>query len=125
AILVTVLGVQFSEIGDRTLPDRRPLHARGQTPGSVRIAPYLRSCGLAAYGSPSSSSSPSSPSNGSLNCTGSLYGPSSHSGLGGSRRGGFSISLPVGQPLADDATHRALSAFFVVDAERRAVAVAE
>src|SRR6266404_1588626 len=115
--------VELCGTGDRTLPGLRPLRSRGRTPESARTAPYPRSSGLAAYGSPSSSSSFSSPSNGSLNCTGSLYGASLASGLGGCGRGFLATSRSVGQPLADDAPHRILDALFIVDAERHPVVV--
>src|SRR6202040_4286177 len=90
---------------------------------SACIAPYPRFRGAAAWGPLYSVSSSSS--NGSLNCSGSLYGPSSHSGLGGSRLGGLDTSRSVGQPLTDNAPDRPLSAFCIVNAERGAVVVSE
>src|SRR6516225_1814021 len=112
---------------DRTLPRHRPPRPCGRIPGSARIAACHRPCGLAASWSPSASSSSSSPpSNGSLNCTGSLYGASSQNGLGGSWfRGGFSTSRSIGQPLADDGADRALSTLYIIDPESDSVAVAE
>src|SRR5580692_2759462 len=117
---------QSPEIAGQTSPDHRPLHVRGRILGSAHTAPCLRSCGSAAW-EPlpySASSSSLSPSNGSLNCTGSLYGASNASGLGGGRFGGrFSTSRSIGQPLADDAPDRAFGALNVIDAERDPVAV--
>jgi hypothetical protein len=98
-----VLGQQSFETGDRTLPGHHPLPLGERIPGNARIAPYPQSCGLGASG-PSSASFSSLPSNGSLNCTGSLYGASNHSGLGGfGLRDGLATSRSVSQPLADDA----------------------
>jgi hypothetical protein len=124
---MALLMVRFPEIYGQTLQDRHPRHDRGRILGSARIVPYLRSCGSAAWKPPYSVSSSSLwPSNGSLNCTGSLYGASSASGLGGwGLGGGFSTSRSVGQPLADDASDRALGARYVINAELCAVAVTE
>src|SRR5439155_2629570 len=65
------------------------------------------------------------PSNGSLNCTGSLYGASIASGLGGCGRGFLATSRSVGQPLADCADDRLLGAGGVIDPELGASVVAE
>src|SRR5205814_6081145 len=113
-----------SEIYGRTLPSLRPLHARGRIPGNARIASCPRFFGLAAYASLSSSSL-SSPSNGSLNCTGSLYGASLASGLGGRTRGFLATSRSVCQPLPDDAPHRRFGALLIIEAKRRASVVSE
>src|SRR5437016_4091526 len=113
------VSIRSCERSDRTLPDHRLLHVCGRIPGSVRIAPYPRSCGLAASAPPSASlSSPPSPSSGSLNCTGSLYGASSQIGLGAfGLGGGLATSRSVSQPLADDAADCTFGTLYVIHAE--------
>ena len=112
-----------SEPCDQTLLGHRPFHARGRMPGSARIALYPRSCGLAVSG-PSSASFSSSPSNRSLNCTGSLYGASSQSGLGGFGIGaGLATSRSISQPLADDAPDCTFGPFYIVHPESDSIAV--
>src|ERR1700731_1315076 len=98
--------------------DHRPLQPRERIPGSAHIALYPRSCGSTASVPSFVSSSSSPPSKGSLSCTGSLYGASSQSGLGGfGVGGGLATSRSISQPLADDAADRALSALYVIRAE--------
>src|SRR5271166_3185996 len=106
----------MSQMSYQTLPSFRSPRARGRTPGSAYIAPDHRP--LRAFGVSSQrfcASSESSSSNGSLNCTGSLYGNES-------RR---STRLPVREPLPCDAEQRPFGARNVIIAGFDPIRVAE
>src|SRR5712672_3153107 len=110
---------------DQALPDSRPRRSFARFRRTARTA-LDRPCGsTAAYAPPPSSVSSRSSSNGSLSCSGSVYGPSSQSGLGASRLGGLATSRSVGQPLADYAHDRLFGAASIINASSDAVAVAE
>src|SRR6266550_5776411 len=122
---MTALLARSYQTRDRALLGFRPRRFCALSRRSVETA-LDRACALtAAYAPPPSSVSSRSSSNGSLSCSGSLYGPPSQSGLGASRLGGLATSRSVGQPLANGAQDRALCAARVINASSNAVAVSE
>ena len=121
----SIVAGQPCETDDRTLRRRHRLQSHARIAGSAHTALDRQSCASGASIQSFSGPSPSSPSNGSLNCTGSLYGASSGSGLGGSNWGAFVVSRSIGQPLSDDAADYALGALDIIDAQRDSVVVPE
>jgi hypothetical protein len=115
---------QSGEIACRMSLDHRLSLTRAPLPGSARTVQDCQLCASGISVQPSSASS-SPPSNGSLNCTGSLYGTPSANGLGGWGLGTLATSRSIGKPLADDALDGAFGTLFVVNAECGAVVVPE
>src|SRR5262249_53923566 len=105
---------------DQAPRDLHPRRSCARPPRSAQTAPYLPSCG----GLVSWSSSSHLSSNGSRSCSGSQYGSPSGIGLGGwGFGGGLTTSRSIGQPLANNASHRFGGTLRIIDAERSPVAI--
>ena len=122
-VKVVVLKAQSFRRLDQALLDSRLRRSCARFLQSARIAFYQLSW-REVSSSPSPSSSRSS-SNGSLNCSGSQYGPPSGNGLGGCRFGGLATSRSISQPLADSTFYRPCGALGVINSNPDTVGITE
>src|SRR5438105_7693442 len=97
---------------DRALGDLHRRRSGALSPRNAQTEPYPSSCG-SSFWLPWLSSL-LSPSNGSHSCSGSLYGASTQSGLGGRGLGFLATSCSIGEPLANCAFDGASGALCIV-----------